>query len=374
MTRLRRVRPVLFVVGGLVLVGSLLGAKLLATGTTAAQPKTANPTNGANGSGPVVIGFVDSDPSPVSYGLPPIMQSGMVVEVLVKEGQHVDAGAPLFVFDSAIQRGDLKAAEEAVKVAEADVETARTKKAELQTQIDAQQLAVDAAKSKSHSTNRTIEVWGAQYRDQYKTNWPPDELERRLKAEPKTLEYETAHQAALLAEKAEIAKLDALKRTNVEVLVKKAQAGVEQAKSLEAKARTAVELCTVKEKSAGIVEQINVSPGTVIGIGSRLNALWLVPDGPKVVHAEVEAEFAHRVTPAMYGRPVTIYDHNDPKLQYRGTFKRMSDSFLPKRSGGENLLGNETKVLDAVVEITEPTPPGQPPLRVGQKVKVNFGQ
>jgi multidrug resistance efflux pump len=373
MTMLRRARPALYVAGGLLLVGSLLGASLLATGTGTDQPKTTNPTNGKGGSGPVVIGFVDSNPSPVPYGLPPVMQSGMVAEVLVKEGQHVDAGAPLFRFDTTMPEADLKTAEEAVKVAQADVKAAETKKTELEIQVEAQQVAVDAAQTKADLALRTLDVYKTQYRETYKTNYQPDELERRLQAEPRTLEYESAHKSAVLAKKAEEAKLSALKKTDAEVLVKKAEAGVGQARALEAKARSAVEMCTVKAKSAGVVEQINVSAGTVLGISTRITPLWLIPDGPRVVRAEVEAEFAHRVTPEMYGRQVTIHDHNDPKLTYKGTFKRISDTFLTKRSGGENVFANETKVLEAVVEINEPLPAGQPPLRVGQKVKVNFG-
>lgn len=373
---LRKARPVLFVLGGLLLVGSLLGARLLATGTADETPKTANPTNGKGGSGPVVIGFVDTlEPSPVGYGLPPVLQSGLLAKISVKESQAVKAGEELFAFDTTIQEADLKTAEEAVKVAQAEVNAAQTKRAELLIQIEAQQVAVDAATSKAYLSERALEVGKQQFRDDYKTRaYPPNEWDARLKTELKILELESVYQPALVAKKAEEAKLSALKKTDVEVLVKKAEAGVAQAKSLAAKARSAVELCTVRAKTDGVVEQINVSPGTVLGISTRLPVLWLIPDGPRIVRAEVEAEFAHRVTPDMYGRSVTIYDHNDPKLMYRGTFKRISGSFLQKRSGGDNLLGNETKVLEAVVAIDEPLPAGLPPLRIGQKVKVNFGR
>src|SRR5688572_15264467 len=117
MTWLRRARPVLIVVGGLLLVGSLLGARLFGTGGTGPDtPQTANPSAGKFGSGPVVIGFVDSDPPKIEYGLPPILQSGQVVEVAVKEGQHVKAGDILFRFDASVWEGKLKTAEKAVKV------------------------------------------------------------------------------------------------------------------------------------------------------------------------------------------------------------------------------------------------------------------
>ena len=49
-------------------------------------------------------------------------------------------------------------------------------------------------------------------------------------------------------------------------------------------------------------------------------------------------------------------------------------TFLPKRFGGESLIGNDTRVLEAIIEILDPAPPGQPPLRVGQRVRVGLGQ
>src|SRR6185437_12207752 len=90
---LRMVRQkLLYILGGLLLVGSLLGARLLTHGGggggTTDAPKAA-PTNGPNGSGPVVLGTADSNPSPISFGLPPVLQSGEIVNVFVKAGDEV---------------------------------------------------------------------------------------------------------------------------------------------------------------------------------------------------------------------------------------------------------------------------------------------
>ena len=373
---LRRTRPVLFLCGGFLLIGSLLGATLLATGAKPGDaPKTAAPTNGKNGSGPVFIGFVDSDPVPVWYGLPTVMQSGQIAKLFVKEGEHVDAGAPLYAFDSTLLEKDLAIAEKAVAVAEADVHAAEAKVNEHQNTIEAQQVAVDAARDKVMLSERTLEVVRANKLEAYKNQGKePSTWESLLKMDERILELEAVYRPAITAHKAEQTKLNALKKTDPTVLVKKAKAGVEQAEAVTQKARTAVELCTVKAKSAGIVEQITIDRGTVLGISTRTPALWLIPDGPRVVRAEVEAEFAHRVTTKMINREVVIYDNTDPKITYKGKFLRVSGSFLSKRSAGENLLGNDTKVLEAVVEVLDPSPEGLPPLRIGQKVKVNFGQ
>ena len=61
-------------------------------------------------------------------------------------------------------------------------------------------------------------------------------------------------------------------------------------------------------------------------------------------------------------------------LTYKGTVKRIGTAFLTKRSAADGFVQNETRALEAVIEVTDPAPPNQPPLRVGQKVRVNFGQ
>ena len=72
------------------------------------QPKTANPAPATEFRGPIVMGTVDSEPSPVPYLLPPVLQSGTVAKVFVRGGQEVKVGDPLYEFDTAIQNADLE--------------------------------------------------------------------------------------------------------------------------------------------------------------------------------------------------------------------------------------------------------------------------
>ena len=72
---------------------------------------------------------------------------------------------------------------------------------------------------------------------------------------------------------------------------------------------------------------------------------------------------------------MVVFDNTDTRLTYRGKVVTVGGTFLPKRNGeGESLLGNDTPVLEAVIEILDPAPPGKPPLRVGQRVRVGLGQ
>jgi len=69
--------------------------------------------------------------------------------------------------------------------------------------------------------------------------------------------------------------------------------------------------------------------GATIGIGTRAFAVEIIPDGPRIVRAEVEPEFADRLKPSLKGKAVDILDHNNPKLKYKEVVKEIGRSFLP---------------------------------------------
>ena len=186
------------------------------------------------------------------------------------------------------------------------------------------------------------------------------------------MDYDTAATNEL-SDRAAV-KRDQLKTADPQVKVKEAQAAVEQAKAELAKAQSAVDLCVVRAKMPGTIEQVSIGPGTTMGVGTRAPALWLIPAGPRVVRAEIEAEFAHSVGSGIVGKTVTVSDHSDPKLTYSGVVRRVGSTFLLKRSNAENFLGSDTRVLEVVIEVSDPAPAGKPPLRVGQRVRVNLGQ
>src|SRR5262245_1045601 len=118
----KQVRPLLFVLGVLLVGGSVAGARLLTAGGGGTD-NSAKPTNGKEGSGPVVIGYVDSDPSPIGYGLAPVLQSGEIVKVFVEPGREVRVrdyhlfggklaiGDPLYKFNTRILEAKLSEAE-----------------------------------------------------------------------------------------------------------------------------------------------------------------------------------------------------------------------------------------------------------------------
>ena len=156
MTWLRRVRPALFVLGVALAVGSLLGARALShSNGNSQQPKTANPAPATEFRGPIVMGTVDSEPSPVPYLLPPVLQSGTVAKVFVRGGQEVNVGEPLYEFDTAIQSADLEGAKAAVAMAMAKVNVALEGVKEHTRKIELAKQAVLFAREKEDLTKRT---------------------------------------------------------------------------------------------------------------------------------------------------------------------------------------------------------------------------
>jgi multidrug resistance efflux pump len=168
--------------------------------------------------------------------------------------------------------------------------------------------------------------------------------------------------------------LSAVEASDPQVYVREAEAGVKQAEELQRKAQLAIDLCTIKAKSAGTIERVTIGPGSTLGIGTREPALWLIPSGKRIVRAEIEAEFAHKVGKELEGKDVMIFDNTDSRLSYRGKVRTISGTFLPKRAPSDSLLTGSTSVLEAVIEIADPAPPKIPPLRVGQRVRVGMGQ
>ena len=379
MTCLQKVRPLLLVFGGLLLIGSLLGAKVLTAGGSEDNGQSpGEPTNGKDGSGPVVLGYADSDPSPIKPGLPPVLQSGEVAEVFVKAGDEVKAGDKLYRFNTTIYQAKLDTAQAGVASAKAELAKAEgaaaqhAKKVDLQRQVvaaakDKEQLALEARKLAEWNANENYRIQGV----------PKEQWEEKRKYDIKLFELYKEHTVAKreheLAQ-AQLADVEAAKANQVDKLVDLAKAELHRVESLVNEADKAIELCTVKAKVDGTVERVYITPGDVMGISSREPAMILIPAGPRVIRAEVEAEFAHRIGQDKIGKTVTIYDNTDPKVQYKGVVKRIGTTFLPKRTNEGGFVPNETRVLEAVIEVTDPSPRGMPPLRVGQKVRVNFGQ
>jgi multidrug resistance efflux pump len=372
----------LYVLGVALVVVSLVGARALTNGNghDKGDAKTVNPAaGGAKVSGPIVLGTVDSDPSPVPYILPPVLQSGTVVKVFVKDGHEVKAGDALYEFDTSLQQRALEKAQAAVGVAKSKVAVAQEKAKEHARKVDLQKQMVLVAKDRETNQKKLYNLVKSNLEQFWKTTGGTKpltdaEIAKKLEDDDKLFKVYVDYVAAVREVGVREAELAALEASDPQVYVHEADAGVRLAEEEVKTAKTAIDLCTVRAKSAGTVERVTISSGTTLGISTRDPALWLIPAGPRIVRAEIEPDFAHRVGKDIEGKEVTVYDNTDPRLTYKGKVLRVGGTFLPKRSAGDNLLGNDTRVLEATVEVADPAPAGKPPLRVGQRVRVSLGQ
>jgi multidrug resistance efflux pump len=380
---LRKTRLVFFIVGLALCTGMLIGARTLTGGSAADKgdkSKSDNAPRSAS-SGPVVMGTVDTDPQKVEYGLPPILQSGTVSQVFVKDGDEITLEMirankhALYAFDDTIPKANLASAKAAVARAEAAVAVAEELVKQHDQNIKIAENAVEAADRKCSLTKQYHELVNANLEISYKAQGHAPDTWKELKKSSADLykanvDYDTAVHEKKLAEQ----RRDQLIAADPQVKVKEAEAAVDYAKAEQAKAQAAVDLCVVKAQMPGTIEQVTIGPGATLGVATRTPALWLIPAGPRVVRGEVEADFAHRVGPDRIGHQVTIYDHTDTKLTYKGTVRRISNTFLLKRANAESFYSGDTRVIEVVVEVADPAPADRPPLRVGQRVRVNLGQ
>jgi multidrug resistance efflux pump len=371
-----------WVLGVALLAVSLVAARLMNADTPVnvnpPPPKSSLPPGGLT-----VLGWVDSLPtvpridSPGVMGMPALT----IKKVLVEEGEKVEPGQVLVEFDTGSLPHKLTQAKKQLIAAQWKVVEAEAVKADHPFKLELQKLALDTAEKQAKHADDVL--------GRYKT-----ELERVLQADTKGLtgkplteedkerrrsndENLNKYTALVTETKANVEKqkieLKRLQAVPVEAPLQQANAVVEQIQAGIAEAEVMIESFKLKAQVAGTVEQVNAVAGMTFGATTRTPLLHLVPSGKRIVHAEVEAEFAYRID-SQRGKTVTICDQHDTTLIYTGTVVRVPSAFLPKRFGGDSLVGNSTRVLECTIEVTDPAPAGKPPLRPGQAVRVVFGQ
>jgi multidrug resistance efflux pump len=298
------------------------------------------------------IGHVDVKDG-VTYPYP--AAAGRVVEVKVEEGQEVKAGAVLFCMDDRAVRKDVERAAQAVAAGQLDIEKAGNagdKHAQL---VLAQQQAIEAARRDVDAARIAYE----KKRDLLKSN-------NALKEDVEALEK--LKEKAEFAVKAEAYKLEALKRdaVRIELEARSAEAALADRKLLLDKAKLALDECLVTAPADGLVLRLGVQKGDLLAAEAKSPPLIFCPAGPRIVRAEVEQEWAGR---AQLGQLATIHDEtgsgNGPT--WTGKVVRLGDWMARRRSIlPDPAQFHDIRTLECIVALD----PGQPPVRIGQRVRV----
>jgi multidrug resistance efflux pump len=339
-------------------VKGLVGAAVLAIGMASVGSSSRTPSAGSEPAAPApaaepvaCFGHVD-----VKHGVTSLypVQAGRVIAVPAEENQHVKAGALLLRLDDTAARLRVQEAEADLASARLQLDKARRLPQQHQVQLAQMQAAIEAMQNRlaaaSHERERKVEL-------QEKDLLPKAELEV---AGDQVKEIE-----ALL--RGEMEKRAELELHDPVADILRAEQEVQARQSRLGQAQQTLDECSLRAPSDGKVLRVLVGPGEMLSALPKQPALLFCPDGPRFIRAEVEQEFAHRV---QVGQSATIRDESDDPQVWRGRVSLLSDWYTQRRSVlQEPLQLNDVRTLECRITLE----PGQPPLRIGQRVRVLIG-
>ena len=297
------------------------------------------------------MGFAD-----LEQGVAPLypLQPGRVVKVFAHDGDAVEADAPLFTMDDKMAMDQIDAAEADLRDAQLQLEEAQKLVAQHQQQIDGQKQAVEARKQEAAAGRAKADEAERLHGSQNASA----EVVRAANAQVKALEA---------AARGEEAKLHMLELDDPSLAVKRAENAVDAKQAQLRKAQMGLRECTVWAPAKGVVERMDVREGESLGPNPRQPAVMFAADGPRIVRAEVEQEWAGHVA---LGASATIQDYSASGPTWRGKVTRMSDWYTHRRSILlEPMQFNDVRTLESIITLD----PGQPMLRIGQRMRVTLG-
>jgi HlyD family secretion protein len=300
----------------------------------------------------VCLGHVDLEEGVTA--LNPV-QPGRVVEVAVREGQKVKAGAVLLRQDDQQARLMVRQTEGELKAACARLAQAQKLPQQHQSELAAQMAALEAARFRLAAARESAQRTRKLLKDGMAGK------EEAGTAENVVRELE----AMLKAEQDKYARLQA-EIPNEHVTLAEAEVEARQARLEEARhALSERALCAPAD---GEVLRLLAAVGDVMGPQTTQAAVLFCPERPRVVRAEVPQEFADRVR---VGQAVAIQDDARLVEVGRGQVTRVSDWYTQRRSIiQEPSVRNDVRTLECIIRID----PGNPPLRIGQRVRVVMGE
>lgn len=338
--------------GVALLVVSIAGAGWVLNGSMANS--SSSPPIASDHAVPFVVCFGHVD---LENGVTPLYPTvaGRVTSIEAHENDVVKAGAVLIRLDDFI-------AHLRVKEAKADLQAAEEQLA--QAQKLPEQYALKKTQQKSAIAGVGHKLTAARAVVARKR-----ELEKKEQLSPKEVEAAEAMVQELEAletvEKSKLRELDLVDPTSD---AKRAKADVEAKQARLDQALRGEQECVVKAPVDGMVLRVHVSPGEVLGAQPRQPAIDFCPAGERIIRAEIEQEFAGRVA---VGQAATIQDDITSSAPWKGKVVRISDWYTHRRSIlQEPFQFNDVRTLECIIAFD----PGQPQMRIGQRVRVTIEQ
>jgi len=365
------------VIASAVLVGLVVGAvtflgaaKVPGDDAPSKKDSTVSPSQGQDVL--VIFANVDIDNG---VGLLPLFpdafpQPCKVVKVHVKQGDKVKKGDPLADFDTELADLSVEEAKFGLARAEGALETAKGMLKQANEVLEGQKTAIDYTEKIIESKQKTLDAAKDELAEK-------ERFADKLKAGAEVTAAKKKVEAAEKELQAERIKLEGMKRIQPTSkrdqavgAVNEATAAVNLAKAQLSKALYGLKQMTLKAPVDGKIVDTRITEGLTFGAQTKMPAFFLQSDGPIIVRAEVDQEWASRV---FNGQNAKIEDEGNSALSWSGKVIRVADSFMPKRSNSmvpEGLALTEARVLEFVVSVDNTDP--KKPLRIGQRVKVTL--
>jgi multidrug resistance efflux pump len=298
----------------------------------------------------VCFGYVD-----VESGIRSLypLQPGRVEEVDVSENQEVRAGTVLLRLDKGQAEGQVRQARADLEAGQVRLSQARKAVRQQQLKEAQQQAVIEAVRQRVKASEwllaRKAELRGTLVNDK----------------EFAAAQAQNEEAKAVLC--GEQQKLEELKLVDPQESLRLAEIDAEVRQARLDLAQVALGECDLKAPCDGTVLRLLAARGDVLSAQPLQPAVLFCPRGPRVIRAEVEQEFAPRVA---VNHEASIEDDNTTAATWRGKVVRVSDWYTHRRSILlEPLQQNDVRTLECLIELA----PGQPPLRIGQRVRVTLG-
>ena len=132
------------------------------------------------------------------------------------------------------------------------------------------------------------------------------------------------------------------------------------------KAELALDECVVRAPKAGRVLRVWAKEGEVLSSTPRQPALEFLIEGPRIVRAEVEQEYAQNVH---VGQTARIQDDTRTGRSWTGKVVRVSPWYTHRRSIlFEPLQFNDVRTIECIIRFEEE----KPDVRIGQRMRVTL--
>ena len=296
------------------------------------------------------VGLVEASSENIAISTP---VSGLAVTVLVKAGDRVTAGQPLFTLDDRDLQAELG-------LRRATLVVARQRLARLQAQprpeeippLEAKRQEAEAALGDAMMQLRLIE----------------SVTDRRAIREEDLNRRRFAVEAARARRDEARAAVDLLKAGAWPPDVETARAEVKAAEAEVTRVETDIARLTVRAPVSGAVLQSNVRPGEYAQSGPLVTPLMLLGRvDPLHVRVDVDEADAWRVRP---DRPATAAVRGNGRLTVPIHFVRFEPYVVPKRAlSGATTERTDTRVLQVIYRLEQ----APFPLYVGQQLDVFLG-